>query len=350
MDAASTQDALDLFLEGYKISPLELEEFIQKFQEDQHLDYKDGAITSKDKSKHGRKIIREQISGFANSDGGVLIIGITDKPPREISPCIPPGAEPLDKWAEAHLLDISPRLSPLPRIQIVDHPKGPVLIIAVARAGEIVPVVEANRQKYFLRFNQSTIEAPPFLISDLILGRRQHPVIEMEARVAPPHPVLNARGEITFHLTAVNVSLSTAEQLEAGVIGWSIVPPPVEVNSHLLAYLEVVDEQGSDEFTWHLHHKTTQPKASNIARLTPFNRISFVALEGIAVPFTFDPLEIRVALYLLAKDSPPYWFEMQFFCKSESDGTVGTSRPVVGDCKVTRVTGRRPLVSYKYRK
>jgi hypothetical protein len=72
--ALRPKELLDMLLEGSSLTPEELEQFIQEHcDEDQLFDYKDGAITRPQKRKEGRQIIRTWISGFANSDGGVLI-------------------------------------------------------------------------------------------------------------------------------------------------------------------------------------------------------------------------------------------------------------------------------------
>ena len=68
----------------------DLEQFIQEHPvETQDFEYKDGMITKRAKRQAGRQTIREYISGFANSDGGVLIIGINENTPRAVAPCEP---------------------------------------------------------------------------------------------------------------------------------------------------------------------------------------------------------------------------------------------------------------------
>jgi hypothetical protein len=176
------KDLLDYILEGNTLKPDELDQFLRAdLEEGQYLDYKDGIITTPQERSNGRKIIREYINSFANSDWGTLIIGVGRSKPREIRACTLPGSEPLDKWAENCVLDMVPYFSPQPRFRVVNHSKGPVLLISVARAPSLVPCVEARQIKHFFRINQTTLEAPEYLISDLVLGRRQHPLLDLHA-------------------------------------------------------------------------------------------------------------------------------------------------------------------------
>jgi hypothetical protein len=37
--------------------------------------------------------------------------------------------------------------------------------------------IEAGRPVYYFRFHDQTLEAPDYLVTDLILGRREHPYL-----------------------------------------------------------------------------------------------------------------------------------------------------------------------------
>jgi hypothetical protein len=101
------KELLDYLLEGNTLKPDELDQFIQANpDENQYLDYKNGLITTQRQRKKGRATIREYVSGFANSDGGVLIIGIDEYRPRQITPCEQLiGQQLLKDWASDCLQD-----------------------------------------------------------------------------------------------------------------------------------------------------------------------------------------------------------------------------------------------------
>jgi hypothetical protein len=181
MDALRPKELLDYLLEPNILTPNQLDEFIQANEEEgQYFDYKNGSITSRQAREQGRQIIRRYMSGFANSDGGVLIIGVDEQRPRQIARCEErPGGYPLDAWAPRCLDNMGGFFSPLPRYQIIPHPQGSVLAIAVARAPSLVPCIEQGAQKYFFRIGESTLAIPDYLIADLVLGRRQHPRLDV---------------------------------------------------------------------------------------------------------------------------------------------------------------------------
>jgi hypothetical protein len=133
--------------------------------------------------------------------------------------------------------------------------KGHVLAIAVARAPSLVPCVEARELKYFLRMGDSTLQIPEYLIADLVLGRRQRPILELHSArlddayyemstADEPGRTVNVR-EARFSCIMENLSLTTAEDVRIGAVLWSVVVGRAdEINRHLRAYLEVSEPQG----------------------------------------------------------------------------------------------------------
>src|SRR5262245_57950420 len=106
-------------------------------------------IATRAMRQEGRRTIRKYISGFANGDGGVLIIGLNDDKPRSVAPCEPNiGDQPLHEWALRCLRDMTGYFSPLPRCHVIEHSKGPVLAIAIPRAPTLVPCVDEGEVKY----------------------------------------------------------------------------------------------------------------------------------------------------------------------------------------------------------
>jgi hypothetical protein len=207
------------------------------------FDYKNRTIATREKRQIGSQTSREYVSGFANSDRGVLIIGVNEDTPRAIAPCEPNiGEQPLAEWAGRCFQEMTGYFSPLPRCQMIEHSKGPVLTIAVARAPSLVPCVESRSLKYFFRIGDFTIPIPDFLIADLVLGRRQRPLLELhspqfhessEDIVVQENPALRVRSA-QFSCTMENLSLTTAEDVKIGLVSWSVVDGSSdEINIHL---------------------------------------------------------------------------------------------------------------------
>lgn len=341
----TTREVLDILLEGHKLTSDELDDFIATLPEDQHLDYKDGAVTGKQKREEAKLVVRQYVSGFANAEGGILVIGVSDQP-RKVAPCKQIGRTPLDSWAGTLLQDMAPYLSPPPRIQAVEHRKGSVLVIAVARTPEFVPCVEARQWKYYLRLHDSTIEVPSFLITDLVLGRRQHPTIEVSCRCGqlPPH-LEDRAGSPSLYFAAENLGFVTAEHLELGIVSWSIGEGAAQLNPHLSSYLDIGTQPQVDGVRWQLRHLTATLFSPEITRLTPFGRQGFRPIEGLRLPFIEGPVDVVAAVYLVSRGAPPLWFELQFTCSRAGGEVSRSSPPVVGDLKITRLVARRARVA-----
>jgi hypothetical protein len=245
MGALRPKELLDYLLEANTLAPNQLDDFIQmNSEEGQYFDYKDGIITTEPNRKKGIQTIREYVSGFANGDGGVLLIGVSDSTPRQIAPCESSiGTLPLDQWASRCLQDMVGYFSPQPRFQVISHAQGPVLAITVARAPSLVACVESRALKYFFRIGDSTIEIPEYLIADLVLGRRQHPLLDVhyhdftEVSDVREFGSPNDRWEVTrasFTFMVENLSLVAAEQVEVGVVSWSLSGDDTEINRYFL--------------------------------------------------------------------------------------------------------------------
>jgi len=340
------KELLDYLLEGNTLKPDDLDQFIQENPEEgQYLDYKDGLITTSQERAKGRQIIREYVNGFANSDGGILIVGVGRSKPREIKLCTLPGSEPLDKWAENCVHDMAPFFSPPPRFQVVDHPKGLVLVIAVARAPSLVYCVKSGQPKYFLRINQTTLEAPAYLISDLVLGKRQHPLLDLhDSRITDEgnHEIKDTDGgnltsarRIIFSFTVENLSLATADDVKIGVVSWSLGDGPAEdINRHLRAYLDVEDigSQSFIAYQFHLVHRSSVSSGKKF-NLEPFQTCM---VQNIG-PFYFPqdiPVSIVGAVYVVPRGAPPIWFQLECTYRAVLGGNIvvkrkGSGRPHV---------------------
>lgn len=342
MSYATTVELLGDLVQGGSLTPKALEEIVDTLDEGQHLDYKDGLLTSRQRRKNARRMIRQYACGFANADGGVLIVGVADSP-RRISPCKSFQVAALGNWVEDLLRDMAPALSPPPRIQVVDHPKGPVVVIAVSRSTQLVFTVEAGRTIYYLRINRSTIEVPEFLLTDLFLGRRQQPMLTLEIRPGASAALGSSsqRVAVKFYASLENTSLTGARNIEVGIIGWTLGAQPSRLSSYLRGHLEIESPKDDD---WQLRHTpfyqsgSAAGGVSGIDRLAPFasNKRRLVA-DGFVLPAVKE-LELLMGVYVVAEGAAPQWWQCTLALGGEKDGTYRatvvtrrvTTRPIVG--------------------
>src|SRR5262249_16391477 len=114
-------------------------------------------------------MLRQYVSGFANADGGVLVVGYDSETTKQIDGAKAPGKSTLKEWAGS-VVGTLPIAAP--RLVSVSTPQGDVLLVATQRSRVLVPCNVAGRQVYYYRFGHSTSEMPQSLLFDLQLGRR----------------------------------------------------------------------------------------------------------------------------------------------------------------------------------
>jgi hypothetical protein len=313
------------------------------------FDYKDGAVTKK--RTEGRHIIRKWVSGFANSVGGVLIIGVSEpvepNKTRKIATCERTiGRQSLIEWADHCLQDMVGYFSPPPRFRIIEHKQGFVLTIAVARSPLLIPCEEDGELKYFLRLGASTVAAPAYLIADLVLGRRQHPSLDLHRVFIEESRNLEGRGGIparvaSFRFDVENISLITADEVTVGVISWSLAQDArEEMNNHLRSSVDIVDLPfDADQCSLvHMTHRSSVASSKTL-RVAPFQRGHVRGIE----PFSFPrdkPLKVTCAVYVIPKSALPTWFQLEF-------QSLHPGIPLTNSTTVIRKGSERPKVAWE---
>lgn len=128
--------------------------------------------------------LRAQVSGFANAEGGVVIIGIVGGEPSqgaaawsfEAPTCPDPAG--WDEWLGRFLSEISAKT----RVewQVVSVNGVDVVVVAANRAEALIRVYEKPNLVCHLRVGPQTVPIPETLFADLALGRRVKPDLVLE--------------------------------------------------------------------------------------------------------------------------------------------------------------------------
>ena len=134
-------------------------------EENIHLDYKAaGALDKKDEKK--RNEITKDVSAFANSDGGIIIYGISeeDHKPKEISPI--DGRIYTKEWLENVIQLIQPRIDGLKiyPIRIGDLEKS-IYVAKIPKSGNAPHM--ARDKRYYKRFNFKSEPMEDYEVKDL---------------------------------------------------------------------------------------------------------------------------------------------------------------------------------------
>jgi hypothetical protein len=353
----NTYDLLESLMSGHLMTPSELDALLQnQVTEDLHLEYKHGDETKN--PREASKTIREYLSGFANSEGGILIVGINEVN-WTVTGCTAPGGGPLENWASDCIIPIGGYFSPPPRFQVIDHRKGKVLIASVSRSIGLVPCIESGKLVYHLRIHDKTIEAPDYLISDLILGRRQRPYLDLSVLGLDSLALIDEQPgfqSIDFILTfrLGNVGMLLAEDIIIGIIafGFKKQTNPALISSYLLSHIEVIIP---DE----IEYKCELSRENyHIKRLDTFTNELFNFVPGINLPIRISnrsaiPYTWRAAVYVIAKSMPPIWYQLdieisnQFLPMAKTSHSISMETQPCQLIKLERISGKRPIISWE---
>jgi hypothetical protein len=174
-------ELLDSMLSGGKADPAIISGLVgEKVPEGLYVEYKRGRWLDSDRTQD----LRTYVSGFANAEGGLLIIGIvggedvqgSDKWSIEAPTC--PDKAGWTPWLSRVLSVVSAKT----RVewQIVEVDQKDVVVIAANRAQELIRVFEKRNAICYLRIGDSTVPIDETLYADLALGRRAKPDLAME--------------------------------------------------------------------------------------------------------------------------------------------------------------------------
>ena len=139
------------FFKKDNYSIIDIESLIDnEVEEDIHLDYKAaGALDKEDKK---RTEITKDISAFANSDGGIIIYGVSeeDHRPKEISPI--DGRIYTKEWLENVIQQIQPRIEDIKIHPIrIDDIGRSIYVVKIPRSSNAPHM--ARDKRYYKRFN-----------------------------------------------------------------------------------------------------------------------------------------------------------------------------------------------------
>jgi hypothetical protein len=320
---SSSRELLALLLGGHQLSATDLDDVVHRLRsEDLYLDFKSG----KQDTTKASTVLREYVTGFANSDGGVLVMGIAEPAQKgqtyEIDGCPQRGNATLDEWATHSLRDVAAYFAPMPRFQTVKHPKGDVLVCAVARAPALIPLIVAGSQQYYVRMGDSTLAAPGWLLSDLVLGRRNHPLLEAtvlsvtaeyEQMIYPGTSFAADTIALGFSFGFDNVSLVPARDVQVGIVGWTLNPtansPTPTLRSHVDAVVPDLPGLAVPGDYWRLHHMRYSGRELGAGAFGSFTAREIVRLH--VAQYHGRLAQFEAALYAVASGSPPEWFQLR---------------------------------------
>lgn len=326
----------------------------ERVREGIHLDFKSGREV-KDEGKPDaagepktfRGKVRKFVAGFANGDGGLLVLGV--KEPTVLDPDgverrnPSPGArhtvDGVDKaggmTADQVVLNIKeavislrPYLSRSPRICQVEHADGLVVVVAVERSDSLVICLEANQSiTHYLRIGDSTTKAPGYLVEDLVLGRRQRTACEIGQVLVTQR----SDDSVEVRWQVFNRGLVYMDEPACVLVGYGGQRPPttVDLGRDVLSTIEVRPIEPTLQNRLFLTIKQPYRMPTGIvSAVAPLQSAHFQTELSL-------PIGERIwagALAVVSRGQPPAWFEL-IYCPWRPPRCVvlplGTRRPFV---------------------
>ncbi len=350
---------LEKFLQGGEITEADLDELRSlKVLEDQRLEYKEAAWAPEDDRRdlgvgHPRSLtgrIAKYVSGFANGIGGVLVLGIKEERAEDNDGRKFVKRLHLDALGEACSRDsivdavraglarLAGQLPRSARFQVV--PAMPsdegedrfYLVVGTGRAQRMVPCVEKEQFVYYFRLHDSTVHAPDYLVSDLFLGHRQHPI----SRIWRPY----AKFEKSNRGPLFRISM----HVENAGLSW-LVNPRCGLIHYPGSQIETVPSEVAAELMMVPCHLSDRPTISNCPfsypkgekeQIPPFERRWVTVRPDMRGFLSGHTLFVwAAALYVVGFNQEPEWFQVVVFRDHEQLETVVLPCP-----------DRKPIVAF----
>jgi hypothetical protein len=228
MPTAAGQHAKDIFervLLGRAVSLDDAQKLVDlREPEGLSLEYKRGSWTTKSDDTLTHEF-RRYTAGFANAEGGLLVVGVVGGEDAQgdakwsIEGATCRDLAGWNAWLGKVLQEIAVRTRV--RWTVLKANDGnEIVFIAVDRAEALVQFLERRRRFCYLRIGEQTIAMDDTLYTDLVLGRRAKPDLEL----APPEVsvIRDSRGRLMKILLAVhNQGLVWVPDLKVALVGYS---------------------------------------------------------------------------------------------------------------------------------
>lgn len=343
----NTRALVDKYMGGEIITEADIDNLLTSAtKEDLYLEYKSGKELLKNNASD---TLRQYLTAFANSEGGLLIIGVSDSLIIETGRV--PGGRGFGNWAATCLSDIFTFFSPPPRFQEINHREGVIFVAGVSRSPSLIACREGRGFAYYLRIHDQTRQAPEYLMSDLILGRRQYPLLNITSIDAPSSSIThNANysatlAEMQVAIAIENLNLNWAEGLRMGILNYSCSNYGSSISKQLLSY---VDMKGWPEYEFPqcftLYHSSQR-----INDVEPFTETYETLNREVVLPLksrlgAWFSYQWKAVLYLIGRNMPPIWYQLFVDVDQVLMDNIREQKNTKELIKFSRVVEGRPIL------
>lgn len=293
-------------------------------KEDLHLEYKQQPDWKKTTKKKMAGTVRAEIAAFLNSDGGLLVLGISEDGaghPNGVTSFEVEGGQTTDEWVRSLVSKLSPIPVPLPDIRIVDHEDGPVFVVAMDRTDGyvLVPGLQGQEGGLHLRIRlhdekYKVTALEEWLLRDLLTRRRRR----LTLSIPRAEVVIRGPQKIELNLDVRNDSLEHFRLIE-GAFVWMAdrgLYREISPNLRRLVSIDVRGEPGLRPMS------ATVPINPGMEVVAPFSTRTIRAILKLAevedawhlhfgVVSSGRKLLHRIALVLLPVEHQPVVFQLE---------------------------------------
>lgn len=337
----SPEELLHRMLAGTAPTEADIDHLLEHhLKEGQHHDFKSGQEAQK--PDKGKNTLLRWTAGFANAEGGLLILGV-DETAEKVDGFSPAIRGPsVDQWASDILIgNLGPFLHTAPRCFTVNHTDGPVLVIATARSPSLTYYFEGKRQVYPLRVGHSTFDMPESLVADILHSRRQHPVIQLSVSevYGEAHPVDDGKRQaldLRIDFSLENLTLVYPCTVVVGVIGYSYDSEPRQLPSTIREQVDFAEVGDFDAIKWSVRHTKAQSSNGELIDLPPLD-VRGARAKHIAIA-PYHSRFLSFAVYVLPLGSFPQWHQLDLTIAHAQPGRLSERH------QISRMGARPPSV------
>ena len=189
----------------------DIQNLIQGQVENLYVDFKTKFDHSvKDVDPELQKVLSKAISGFANADGGVIVLGVDA--PQNQTPTLKPINHHVEFEQEVNSYISRATSFAVQGVEVksfsVSNPSGGIVIVYVPKS-DLAPHCSLKDKKYYQRVGDSFIPMEHYQLADMF-GKRHQPVLFPNVFLTGD---INTRGKIELVLGIRNVGRSVARFL-----------------------------------------------------------------------------------------------------------------------------------------
>ena len=178
---------------------------------------------------------------------------------------------------------------------------------------------------YYLRIGDSTRKVPPYLLSDLLVGRRADPLLQVRRVGGSANASL-----VHFNVELENVGMNPAEGVAVGLFSWAMTPENRgkyrRASSEMRSFFDVVDEpQPQTAYGEALIVAHTRSRPENSVDIAAFETKT-IGADSLLEHQESRDIPMRSALYVVARGHPAVWYQLHGGCQ-RNDAKVRSRLP-----------------------